>query len=436
MMRPSRAIALGLLYCPLVACTTPATWRQFHSDASNTGTMLVATQAPMLTSAKIANVSPSIAHASPVVAPDGHVYVATWTAGGELGQSTMVQLAATGVPSVTRSSASFSGQLSTPAVDGAGNIYAALYASFGHGVPQSTLLRFDSTFSRFQSLDLSDAAALSAPKILEGTGSPPLIVQTYINSLGANHVLILDGNLKALADWETCEPDQPSVWDNLYQHFQVPGIALGPPYGEPASVGIRAVDGERGKTLYLVAAGNGCGVTFYTIDPTLSNPKVMTFIKHQGSDAAMLTSPAISADGIAVIADSDHHITAYDITTGDQKWQSTTNGFVAATPTMGPGSLSVVYVATYSEVIKFDLATGLPVRNNSLTGTFTDASPAAAGNLLFVSTSAGLFTFTLSDLGFVSSAPFAAGQSSPAVGADGYVIAASTDGQILRFPGP
>ncbi len=65
----------------------------------------------------------------------------------------------------------------------------------------------------------------------------------------------------------------------------------------------------------------------------------------------------------------------------------------------------------------------------------TDATPAAAGNLLFVVTDAGLFTFALSDLGFVSAAPFAGGASSPAIGPDGYVLVPTTDGKMLRFPG-
>jgi outer membrane protein assembly factor BamB len=187
---------------------------------------------------------------------------------------------------------------------------------------------------------------------------------------------------------------------------------------------------------FLVAAGDGCGVTFYTIDPTLANPKVLTFIAHHGSSAALLTSPAISVDGIAVIADADRHITAYDVTTGDQKWQTTTTGFISAAPVMGPGALDVVYAATYSEVLKLDLATGGILKTTSVTGTSTDATPAAAGNNLFVVTNAGLFTFKLADLTFLSAAPFAGGSSSPAIGADGYVLVPTTDGKTLRFPGP
>jgi len=203
-----------------------------------------------------------------------------------------------------------------------------------------------------------------------------------------------------------------------------------------ASVGIRAIDGTRGKTYYLVVAGDGCGVTFWTIDPTLANPKVMTFIAHRGPNAAMMTSPAISADGVAVIADADPHVHAYDVATGDQKWQVTTTGFVSATPVLAPGALSVVHVATYGEILKLDLATGGLLKSTPVTGMSTDATPAAAGNLLFVVvTDAGLFTLALSDLGFVSAAPFAGGASSPAIGPDGYVLVPTTHGRMLRFPG-
>ena len=103
---------------------------------------------------------------------------------------------------------------------------------------------------------------------------------------------------------------------------------------------------------------------------------------------------------------------------------------------MAPGALNVVYAATYSEVLKLDLATGAVLNTTSVTGMSTDATPAAGGNLLFVVTSAGLFTFKLSDLGFVAAAPFPGGSPSPAIGPNGYVIVPTTDFRMLRFPGP
>jgi outer membrane protein assembly factor BamB len=435
------AIAISLLCCGLAACGPSSrallVWRQVRADASNTGMLIVGTKPARMEGALTGGVPP-IAHSSPVVAPDGHVYVTTWgpekSGASDIGHGAVMQIAATGAPLITGTSGDMPGQLSTPAVDEAGNIYVAQYLTFNHGAPQSALLRWDSKLGNVQSVRIG-GVALSAPKILDGTGRAPLIVQTYTTDIGAHHVLILSSQLKPLADWETCVPDQPSIWDNFRIGFHVGGIDLGPPYNESASVGIRAIEGERDKTHYLVAAGDGCGVTFYKIDPTLTNPKVLTFIEHHGSSAALLTSPAISADGIAVIADSDHHITAYDVTTGDQKWQTTTNGFIAAAPTMTPGAINVVYAATYSEIVKLDLATGTVLKSSSLTGVFTDASPAAAGNLIFVSTSAGLFSFNQSDLSLAAAAPFAAGESSPAIGPNGYVIVPSTDGKMFRFPG-
>jgi outer membrane protein assembly factor BamB len=427
-----------LLLCFGLAGCGPAIWRQAHRDAANTGTLVVGTQ-PAAMGTALTGVLPPIGDASPVIAPDGSVYIASWERGtggaGDLGHGAVWRIAGKGTPSITGNSGVLPGQLSTAAVDAAGNIYVAQYLTFNHGAPQSALLRWDSTFANMKSVRIN-GVALSAPKVLDGTGQSPLIVQTYTTEIGAHHVLILNDQLTPLADWETCVPDQPSIWDNFRIGFHIRGIDLGPPYFESASVGIRSIDSARGNTFYLVAAGDGCGVTFYTIDPTLANPKVLTYIAHHGPNAALLTSPAISADGIAVIADADHHITAYDITTGDQKWQSTTTGFISATPVMAPGALNVVYAATYSEVLKLELATGMVLNATSVTGTSTDATPAAGGNLLFVATSAGLFTFRLSDLGFLAAAPFPGGASSPAIGRDGYVIVPTTDGRMLRFPGP
>jgi outer membrane protein assembly factor BamB len=441
-MRQYSAIALGLLCCGMAACgpTSPLllNWRQTHADAANTGTLIVGARPATMENVLTAAV-PLTAHASPVVAPDGHVYIATWapekSSASDIGHGAVLQLSASGAPLISGTSGDLPGQLSTPAADEAGNIYVAQYLTFNHGAPQSALLRWDSALGNRQSVAIN-GVTLSSPKVLDGTGQAPLILQTYTTDIGAHHVLIINSQLQPLADWETCVPDQPSVWDNLSQGFHVSGVALGPPYSETASVGIRAIGSGRDKTYYLVAAGDGCGVTFYTIDPTLTNTKVLTFIKHQGSSALFLTSPAISADGIAVVADSDHHVTAYDVTTGDQKWQVTTTGFVAAAPTMTPGAINVVYAATYSEVLKLELATGTVLKSNSLTGTFTDATPAAAGNFIFVSTSDGLLTFNLSDLRLAAAAPFAGGESSPAIGPNGYVIVSSTDGKMFRFPGP
>jgi outer membrane protein assembly factor BamB len=350
----------------------------------------------------------------------------------------MWRLASTGIPSIMGNSGDLPGQLSTAAVDEAGNVYAAQYLTFGQAVPQSALLKWDTALGNMKSVRIN-GIALSAPKVLDGTGQSPLIVQTYstiTNAQSSNysvskHVLILNNQLTPLADWETCayQPSAPGG-------FHVPGTELPAPYPESASVGIRSIDSDRGKTYYLVAPGDGCGVTFYTIDPTLTNPKVLTYIEHRGSNSMFLTSPAISADGIAVIADGDHHITAYDITTGDQKWQVTTTGFIAATPVMAPGALGYVYAATYSEILKLDLATGNAFPTQGLTGMSTDATPAAGGNLLFVVTDAGLFTFQLSDLQLIAAAPFPGGKPSPAIGPDGYVIVPTTDFRMLRFPGP
>lgn len=127
-------------------------------------------------------------------------------------------------------------------------------------------------------------------------------------------------------------------------------------------------------------------------------------------------------------------MTGYDLTTGNERWHYDSSAFVASTPTLLPFAINFAYVASYDHLIKLDLATGQVVGQQGLIGP-TDASPAAGGQNIFVSTKSGLFTYDL-DLKLVAFSPLAGGNSSPGIGPTGAVYVAGTDESFHVFRGP
>lgn len=436
------ATTLFLNACNLNACNDPY-WGQAHFDVANAGTILVGTKPALPGGGLAASVGP-VAYASPVVAPDGTVWVSTWrsSAGSQLGEGELVHLAASGAPSVLTRSGTLLGQLSTPAIDGDGNVYVTSMSSWNGGSGASTVRKFDKNLNQTKSTDIV-GVALSAPKIFDKPGtwsfSVPAILQTYLDYNGGTHVLLLGKSLDHLADLTVCTPEAPSVFSS---GFRVQGVDLGAPYPENPSIAVRTVSSDRGEAFYLVAAGNRCGVTIYRFNPG-NSAQLFTEIKHHGSGAQYFSSPAISATGVAVITDSDKNITAYNCITGDQLWQTSSNGFLAGSPILDPSLIAYAYVASYTHLMKIELSTGKIVKlyvtntspNPAAAPVSIDGSPSGSGGHIFVSTSAGLITYDY-NLAWMSFAPMKGGQSAPAISSKGDVVVASTDGNVFRFPGP
>lgn len=374
----------------------------------------------------------SVSYSSPALAPDGSVYVATFDKNPDISANQLVRVSGGSAPAVLKRF-SLGGQLSSPAVDSKGNVYVARdlgYHAFAH------LVSIDSTDQTKWNLQLGqEGNAFAPPKVLDMNGGA-LVFQPYTggNPVGG-HVIVTNDLGSPLDDFVACPIE---VGGSLLGDagFHVQGVDLGPPYPEEPAVGIRALQEDRGKQYYMVVATSRCGIAFYRFNLGATNTVKPTFtpIQLHHSDTSYFAAPVISADGIAVIADSDKRITAYDVTTGDEKWHYDTASFVSTAPALLPLAINFVYVATYDHLIKLDLSTGQMVGEMGLIGP-VDASPAAAGEHVFVSTQSGLFTYGL-NLNLLAFTPLAGGRSSPAIGPAGEVWVAGTDGRLCRFPGP
>ena len=406
-------------------CTpSPAVWNQFHADVSGSGAVYAATRPADGTGVLEGQIGP-VVHASPVIAPDGRAYISTYQPSATpYGRSELLRLFTAGVPRVEHRFP-LEGQATTPAVDAAGNVYVARFTTTQLG---SALHGFG---EKHWSIAIVPGRALTPPRVLQ-LPNRTLILVAYTGGRGAgSYLLIADSAGNRLVDHMTCL----TVVGGGRPGFRVPGIDLGYPYPETAAVGVWKAPAERGSQLYVVVATDQCGIAFLKLDagPTPTSIPTLTPIELHDSDDSF-AAPAITADGTAIVVDSGKHITAYDVTTGNERWQQETDEFVWGAPALMPLGLNYVFVATSQRLIKIDVSTGQIEGNPApLIGT-VDAAPAAGGNHIFVSTSTNLFTFDL-NLKQVASRTFAGGRSSPAIGPYGQLHVASTDGWYRIFPG-
>jgi outer membrane protein assembly factor BamB len=435
------------LRCVLLACAVFLTaacppdqhfppWNQFHGDAANSGQTLMATVPAQYNTFYSADIGHNLEFTSPVFAPDGTVFFSVSGKGGGSNDGVFKMNTSGGAIVVGRNAADDSEQLSTPAVDATGWIYAALLIEKHKS---SELLMIPPGIDGGFILHIN-GTALAPPKIMQVNGGRLIFVSYYTTG---QHLQIWNNlnpadseNIqpKLLVDREACERIEGGGGGGI--GFHIPGIELPAPFPEDPAPAIAAVGNERGDQLYVVVPSSRCGITFFRMDlaATQTDAPALTTIKVVDTDA-FLNTPVISPDGTVVISDSDKRTTAYDVTTGNEKWHFDSDTFVASTPTLPPLGITSVYVTSYSQITKLDLATGQVQAQAPVSG-LTDASPAIGGQYIFVSTVAGLSTYDL-DLKLLAFAPLAGGRSSPIINTDtGQVNVAATDGKFYVFNGP
>lgn len=365
----------------------------------------------------------------PVFALDGSAYITTWGPAVTAQTPGLLRLSTKGSVNVLERHVISGEQLSTPAVDAAGVVYLTRFASKATG---SDLLTFGPDNQKGWQVHIN-GTALAPPKVLEVKGGRLIFLSYLGNAPVGGHLMIVNGQGDVLVDQLVC--DRIEGGDS--SGFHVTPVILGPPRPEDPAVGICTLQSERGKRIFVVVPSNRCGISFYRLDLAANQtatPGLVT-IKVVDSDAFVLSAPAISSDGVVVISDSDKRTTAYDVTTGIEKWHFDAEAFVASTPTLLPLGINFVYITSYDRITKLDLATGQFQTKVDLAGA-KDCSPAAGGQHLFVSTPSGLFTFDV-NLKQLAFAPLAGGNSSPAINpSTGEVCVATTDSRFVVFKGP
>lgn len=432
MLRNSWAFAVAMAGCFLVNCTNAKAplWSQSHGDAANSGQVLIASKPASATAMQKLSIG-NVAYSSPVLSPDGTTaYIATFSPTPSPQGNEVIAISIASPPSI-KHSWPLGGELSTPAVDTAGNIYVAQYFQ---ATQQSNLVSLSSTGQkRFSHSINGQARALSAPKILQ-TSVGDLVFQTYIGGIPiGGHVLVVDAEGNNAYDQWTCGRITGGI--SLPGVFHTNGIDLGPPYPEDAAIALRTIQTSQGAQTYGVIATAKCGIVFYRLDLSKLPLTAYSFhtIASKDSNSAWFGSPAINLNGMGIVTDGDQKVTGFDVTTGKQKWQYRTTGFVSTSAAFIPLGMSTVYIADYSRLTKLDSDTGQNASDTGLIGP-VDAAPVVSETNIYVSTYSGLFTYDFS-LKLLAFTALNGGLSTPAIAPSGQVLAADSAGSFFLFGG-
>jgi outer membrane protein assembly factor BamB len=408
----SLAIVIGF---SLLASSCPKdkpAWPQSGADVSNSGQTLVG--APIKRNSTPIIASRNVTYeSSPVIAPDGSVYIGTQTPGSDPASGALVHLSGTTL--AVLATRPLAGLISTPAIDQAGNVYVALMTTNGWG---AQLVSFTPDLSKeIVDAPMPLAKSVSAPKVLDlpgGGGS--LIFETY--HAGFVNLLIVNEKGMRLKDEQSCL----SFEDD--SGFHASGIWLPSTLDPP--VGIRRLNGE----FFLVMPANKCGLRFYQLDKLV--PPTLTKLASVDKEV-FYSSPAISQEGIAVINDSDGNVTGYDVTTGNQLWQFRMPGNLFTSPVLMPPGQMFAYSISSEQISKIELFKGTH-EDSKIIGS-SQASPSIGGSTIYISTQSRLFTFGLNPSNPQDEFLLAGDSSRPAIGANGQVYVGTTDGKLFLFPG-
>lgn len=209
---------LALCLAALAGCPQgqrfSSSWNQFHSDPSNSGQVLTATQSAKAPNVLQGSINP-VAYSSPAIAPDGSVYVSTFSADGGTVGNALVKLPSTGVPALMNN-VPLGGELSSPAVDAAGNVYVTQYlgqtqASHLRGFQGNGEVKFDIVFA---------GETLAPPKVMNLSGGS-LIFEPFVGNAtvgGTSHVQVFNDQGTLLKDLISCA--------SYHSGYTVPGLNL------------------------------------------------------------------------------------------------------------------------------------------------------------------------------------------------------------------
>ncbi len=431
------------------------TWSQFQSGFSGEGFIAVDTElaVPPLLKWETEVGASTFGSSSPVIGPDGTIYVGTII--GEL-------IAIDPDGNEQWRTVFFNGGviLSTPAVADDGSIFVVVtHPSDPSNASDSDL---ESSLARVS----SDGATMwVVPAIADErlTTSSPRVLGDFVFlhvpfEIG---VFDFDGNLLSQGGTGRCTPvcgggsgildffsslgsfignvfldcltpllvvDSGDCWDNFKAEFDGSVELLPPPDPTVAIVSSEKVVGSGGP---IVISLNGFCMTAYRFnEPNLEFMWVKKVYGGGCGDSPVNHgSPAIVGGGLLVKANARGEVTAFDPVTGAELWEYESDDFFVSTPA---SFVRPIYVAS-SQNIHLLSDNGTLIAKRPLLGS-SQASVALSSTHAYLSTSIGLFSFEADpNTDFTLDSQAASRRSTPAIGDDGTVYALTDAGTLKAY---
>ncbi len=431
----------ALLSLVISSCTRKL-WTEFHASGSNQGVLGVHTS-PAERYRWAVNVGPAF-YSSPAVTQDGTVYIGTGN--GEL----------VGVQSGNiRIRDKLTGQLSSPAYGPDGRLYVAMIADLGGSKYSGALFSLTplakTTTMNWWNAFPDNGYTTASPKIW---GSPQeLNIFLPVHSSRGQELFIFNqqGNIvhrEVLCQeligggsfsWEDFGKVLVGIltggWSAIGwgPEFRVRGLDVTLTGPRHPSVAIFEGHGttEPGNPI-IVVAPNGCPLQAF--EWSAGEGKLNRLWIH--NDSADTYSSPVALAGEFIIGEGKH-LKSYELKTGKELWDYDVGTEVLATPAVFFG-LPQVYMVAGKHVDRVEDGKRVP-RYDLPEETL--ASPALSWDYIYISAPSSLYTLTF-DLvlkerdgrSLSGPPPIKGGLSSPAVGSDGEIYAATTDGWLVEFP--
>lgn len=438
-MRP-RTLCLLLVLVLASGCDE---WTQFHGNGANSGFRAVHTtfaRASEKWNVPVGNT----AFSSPVVGPDGRIYVGVSKDNGEL-----VAVSPDGVEQ-WRSVISNAAIVTTPALAPDGSIFLVTGHPLSDGTAMSLLLKFGADGAMVGAVPFPDTGFTTASAKIVPTAQGYEIA-TYVpvhlqGEAQGSELVLFDDRLDLLDRQElpVCRGDDDSwledffdgigeFFDDLFEgldgfdHLPIPSQIV-TMYGKlDPTPAVTDIDDE--GRVGIVTAGPCHVVAFAKAGSTLTE-----VWQHELTQNPMpLSSPALMLDGTLAIsggkADWDHgHVYDLDPLTGDRLWEVKTGSPAIATPTSNG---RFVYVATLDELLVLEDGEVFASREYGK-DIQTASSVALSANGGFLSAGGLFLSFSYELDDELAIEKHLGGLSSPAIGDDGTIYAIA-DGLLLAF---
>lgn len=436
MPNPKRATIAILTMILLVACTARenweeelGSWNQYLGDAANSGQKFVATSIPVAGQQAVLGLSSvtDVIRTTPIVAPDGQVIFSSYAYEASVpeGRTSRFYILYKGPQPAIRRAHIFAGQMSTAAVDRAGNIYAVLDEP-GDGDWQ--LISWTSAGNeRWRMPFRPNGWTLAPPKVVAHHAGGSLIFVAG----GFGSLIVFNDKGARLKEVMACYIVEGGT--RFPFEFNVRGLALRPLSENPAPAIIPAPIANPDR-FFIVAPFDRCGIAFiqmYLGQTSDHAPYLRTFRVVEGDKR--FSSPAISRNGIAVIGNSQKSVEGYDVRTGHRKWfVQTDRESEISQPAFLPLGLNFVYFAAGEKVHKVDISDGSVVGRLEISGA---KNISASASRLHVAATGAVHLLNF-DLKLEGKVPLSVGGQAPTFGINGEVYVVEDAAKLVIFPGP